>query len=497
MHSTWYSLAWKEWHEHKWKLAAIAATMCGVLLCAVAFYEHHDFPGVVSSTCWVCAIPLSLFIGFGAGANERSRRSLPFLQSLPAPLWQIAILKLFFGMLMVFIPILLMATIAYAEMRIAPTWEPRALESLALCLPFAASLFIWSAAIGVNRKDEVSAAAVSLSVMVGWSLILLLIAILCWSPNQPPAWFLIASYSATPGGIALLFSSNDMMQYQTVGILLWLPIHGLLCAWYIARFGHTTHREIRSPSVAAEAGKAAWLPPPRRTALSATAWKQFRESGPIVLCGLAGAVAITTIIMMGSFYGRRDTAVFADSGDVYTKVALVVSFFIALVLGIGVCHADIEPQLNTFWRTRPINPDGWFWIKFATGLTLLLAATYLPNTTLAFLGVAKISADMTANPYLLASAQIAIFASAVAITCLVRHAVYAAILTIPVIYLGVVMIWVAMWAAAHLGGQNDWAKNPLELTETQLAWGFLLTFFFSTLLAWLAMRNDWGRKSRY
>jgi ABC-type transport system involved in multi-copper enzyme maturation permease subunit len=174
-----------------------------------------------------------------------------------------------------------------------------------------------------------------------------------------------------------------------------------------------------------------------------------------------------------------------------------MSFFIALVLGIGVCHADMDPQINTFWRTRPINPDVWFWTKFVTGLTLLLVATYLPNMILALFGAATVSANMTTNPYLLAAAQIAIFASAVAITCLIRHAVYAAIITIPVVYFGIVLVWFTAWVSAHMSGHIGPRKNPLDLTEPQLAWGFLLTFVFSTLLAWLAVRNDWGRKSRY
>ena len=30
MRTIWHSLAWKEWHEHKWKLAALTAVLCGV-----------------------------------------------------------------------------------------------------------------------------------------------------------------------------------------------------------------------------------------------------------------------------------------------------------------------------------------------------------------------------------------------------------------------------------------------------------------------------------
>ena len=30
MRTIWFNLAWKEWHEHKWKLAALIATMWSV-----------------------------------------------------------------------------------------------------------------------------------------------------------------------------------------------------------------------------------------------------------------------------------------------------------------------------------------------------------------------------------------------------------------------------------------------------------------------------------
>ena len=42
MNTIWYSLAWKEWHEHKWKLAAIVATLWGVALSVLTFYDYHE-----------------------------------------------------------------------------------------------------------------------------------------------------------------------------------------------------------------------------------------------------------------------------------------------------------------------------------------------------------------------------------------------------------------------------------------------------------------------
>ena len=82
-------------------------------------------------------------------------------------------------------------------------------------------------------------------------------------------------------------------------------------------------------------------------------------------------------------------------------------------------------------------------------------------------------------------------------TCLVRHAVYAAILSMAVVYLGV-LGWVGsvdrrpdcctLFHCVRIGG------NQLR---PQVAFGMALSFVTSTIIAWLATRYDWGRKSRY
>ena len=95
------------------------------------------------------------------------------------------------------------------------------------------------------------------------------------------------------------------------------------------------------------------------------------------------------------------------------------------------------------------------------------------------------------------AAQIAVFAAAVATTCFVRHAVYAAILSIPLTYFGVVVVWIALKLAGVVGWISHAPIRMLEMTDSQVTTGFLFTFFVSTVLGWLAVRYDWGRKSRY
>ncbi len=135
---------------------------------------------------FLCAVPLAVFVGLGVAAGERSRRTLPFLQALPVPMWQVAIAKLLFGWTALIIPALLTvglillwvgpdlaATIGRSSL---PTeMDPFALGTgnwfldTALVLPLVATSFcVWTISAGVNRKDEVSAGAVALAVMVAW-----------------------------------------------------------------------------------------------------------------------------------------------------------------------------------------------------------------------------------------------------------------------------------------------------------------------------------------
>jgi len=44
---------------------------------------------------------------------------------------------------------------------------------------------------------------------------------------------------------------------------------------------------------------------------------------------------------------------------------------------------------------------------------------------------------------------------------------------------------------------DKFAKSDVANVGAAIAAGFILSFAICTLLAWLAMRYDWGRKSRY
>ena len=519
MSSIWHSLIWKEWHEHKWKLASIVVILLGVTALAMASSERDRF-GLAYSMMFLCIVPLSIFIGLGTAAGERSRGTLPFLQSLPVSMRHVALTQLVAGLMTVVFPVVLAVFgfflwrlgldnfgVAYRDLSkmmvedMSPVrlgnWY---LNAAVICGGIGGSLFLWSAATGVNRKDEISAGAKALSIMIGWSAFLAFVVWTFAGDVVTPlfSWLVTISLSLAPGAAALFIGARELTQTQFV-LAAWITavVHVLLAAFYVQRFGQIAEREIVSPRQAVpDARRYDWLAPPRRSSLSAIAWKQFRESGPIALVGLAGTVALVACVALSEFAtaGR----ILVSLGMVYARVAAVVGFCVAMVVGIGVCVHDVKAQLNTFWRSRPIHPDSWYWCKYSTGLAVVLASVYGPIILMLAVGNTSVLEGVNIpEAIVIPWLHVAVFAAAVAMTCLVRQAVYAAILSIALMYSFVVATWAVLLAAGKLRLLQTPPESLGELSEAQVTAGLMICFGANTVLAWLAVRYDWGRKSRY
>jgi len=525
MRTIWFSLAWKEWHEHKWKLVSIVAILCGVAALIMGFAETRDIFALAVSLVGICIVPLAMFIGLGAAANERSRNTLPFLQSLPAPLWRVALMKVVLGLVTLFLSIIFAVAFIYAWKFLAELagqnivtvgreFEINGLTGLwyvdvaILLAPFAASLFAWCAAAGVNRRDEISAGAVAVAIFVGWiTLIALVYSVAIYWIEQSHLvgladrwkWLGIMGLSTFPGG---LFAAINLSNHQpTIPLALCYTTAAitnvLLLVWYVRRFGKLANLEIHSPkSAVRQSTQTEWLPSPRQFTTTAIAWKQLRESGPIALAGVAGSVGITlAIVIVNIIEGTRPIGDVVS--EVYPVMAVVFGYLVAMVIGIGVCLNDVAPKVNEFWRSRPIQADLWFWIKFATGLIVVFVSTYAPIGLLVEFRIPVFNIWTVSDFILVPVMQLAVFAAAVATTCLVRQAVYAAILSLAVMYLGAFFGLVICRLPAWI--QSDAPRPSLmaNATTPQLVFAVAISFTLSTLVAWLAVRYDWGKKSRY
>jgi hypothetical protein len=511
----WHSLAWKEWHEHAWKLVAVAAVLCGVNL---LFLPRDDaLPGDYMMTL-LSAVPLAVFLGASVATSERSRGTMPFLEALPIPLWKVASHKLLYGLATLIVAISLTFLFVYcwfswrvdhatAESFLAKAWEffPPQVRignwflSCAVTISLVAgSIFLWTAVAGANGTDEVGAGARGMLAMVGWWTLLVV-----FGRNLDQWWFdthktLVATLiAASPGGAAVMVPKLGTLTSWAgtpLPIFVGLGTHLALVFAFILRFGRTTSPWFASQSVSDAGRRAVCLRRPWRSKFTAIAWKQFRECGPVVATGLAGAAGCTVLYLLSQWgeVWRRPVGIV----ECYIGMTAMFGFLVTLVVGIGTSLTDLNPKLNTFWRSRPIDPNLWYWTKFISGALLLFSLLFVPTSLLLWLSIGR--GDISVSDELLAflAGYLAVYIAAVTVTCLVRHAVYSAILSLAAAYAGFCAAWlfqlVVRWTVWH-EPQNWWRDDTPS--RPLLVAGLVAISIAAVLLGWQAVRNDWGRKA--
>lgn len=509
MNSIAYSFLWKEWREHRWKLALLSAAY--VVTIFVAGFAAQDTLFGAASVTFTLIVPLaSMFVAMGIAAGEQGRGTIGFLLALPTPMRRAAAAKLAMALVTVIAPPLAAVGATYLCSRVMPpavveellrydlqmygTWWGLDDWYLARALAVAAgsaSVLIWMAAAGVNRSDEVRAGAVGLLVvMAAWAVVVLAGARLRHEGNLPAWWNAVEA--ASPGGVSTVGNrvrtedATDWRRYAGEIVATAVAVHLALAAWYILRFGRTpparaNPAEQRLPAVEQNS----YLAPPRRGPVTAIVWKQLRESAPLALLGAGLTIAATAVV--GGYQ-------YATSGVDVDGVAIVatvtgwawVGLFVSLVAGIGLFMDDLQPRLNAFWRSRPIDVDRWFMVKFAVGAVATLAILAAPPlVTLAAARLAglqmedheRMMAELRRFAPTMLSVQFELFCLAAMAIVLTRQAIYAAMLAI---------------AAAAVAMASGARLDPLG--DRDVLWTAWAAAAAATVLAWTALRRDWGWK---
>ena len=517
MQSIWLSLLWKEWREHRWKLAALSAILLGVPLLMTVVLEPWEFFTAFTVGITPYVILAGMFLGMSLAAGENASGTAPFLQALPSAMWRPALTKLCVALLTAAVPIFLGAVLVYAVEAFSPaSWQSyreefsagtkvRAdfgivqwLQVRVTCGTLAVvSLLIWVAATGVNRRDEIRAGATSAIVFAA------LLGIGLWFFNMPqshdvwqqPVWVqtLIA---ACPTGTSLLLIFDEIqasgtqdghseLNYGAVSIAA-IVSHSALVAWYLWRFGHASSAMGSEAEPVVNGEVAEQSKPPRRSQFGSIAWKQFRETGPLVAIGLAGLISIPALVMLHEgLYGDE------MAGWLYAKVTLSsfarLGWFIAMLIGIGIFSNDLSPELHTFWRSRPIHFNLWFWTKFLTGLAITVVALGVPMLVARWyqLRVWDPGGQLGNQALMGFAVHVLTYCMAVATMSLVRRPVYAAILAFSFLMGGLLSYEYFVRRAF-----STVEFNPL------LALGLSLVLSVAiTPVAWLSVRYDWSWKS--
>lgn len=501
MFSIWLNLFWKEWREHRWKLLVLT-----VIAFAVPVYSLATDPGGVPVSVMLSLLGLlsvaPIYVASGVAAGENRRGTLPFLQATPVTTRMWAIAKLAVGMATVLLPALALVLFLYGLESIAPRWglnlnmgmAQRGLGALgfyqlqlAWILLGGTSVFIWSAAAGMNRSDEIRAAAWAVIVMVGYWCLLLgaFRATASYFGIATLQWTSLLVMPTAPGG---MLPSSSMVLESPEGDLwmIWRPIipfllvHAMLVVWFVIRFGRASDLSDRSPQTATpDMRRAVAVRKPFGSRASAILWSQFRELGLVAaLCPVAtfGLGAVVAGLEEGPRYDFMDSL-----RNVLPYIWIGMGLLFSTVLGAGVFLRDVEPGLNAFWRSRPINPQQWFWTKYLAGIGWWVIALGIPAAVCVVLNRDLLveSRDWAAWASV-ACGGLAIFASSAAAMCLVRQPVYACLLSMGAVFISV---GIAMWKLQNADGLTATTVLAVLLVGITAA---------STILAWLALRCDWG-----
>ena len=449
MKSLWQSLIWKEWHENKWTLCALT----GAIATTPWVLRSQGVPGGVFSNftisffCYV--VIASSFVGMRVASREHVQGTMGLMQVLPSSVSRLAVIKLLTASLVVVLPMFVAllgiylwycswewlgvdysAALKRAASERAEWWSANWFLQQLILMPLCAlSILFWIAAWGVNRSDEIRAGAIGIATAVGsWAILFFVFSFLESANNNMEEVWARWIVVALPMGIASLPRAQ---WYEALPAILSLSI---LAVVFVFRFGTVLSVKKGRRGPTESVSYYGWLPPPRSSTRTALVWKQARQTLPLALMTFGSVVLFALVVTWVGGHSFRNLV------EIVVRLGGSLAVLVVLVAGIGIFLDDLEPQINTFWRSRPANPTEWYLVKY---LTAVLALTIGFGVPLAVFGLIKISlTDYESNLGFMAKAMLfgglalLLFTMAATYFCLTRQPVYAAVFSLATFGIG-------------------------------------------------------------
>jgi hypothetical protein len=509
MQSIWLSLVWKEWREYRWKLAALSAVMIVLPLFFEAWLGDNSLQTSMTlllGTLFCYGFSTAMFLGMNVAARENGVGTIGFLRSLPIPAWKAASAKLLVASIVATIPIVLLIALSYGYCRAGfiqgvdvtdhfislsidpkiPTLAGHLWHYLWAAVIGTLSLLWWVAALGVNRSDEIRAGAIGfLGFVVIWSCGGYLLRLADKHQLQLLEDGLVFIIAAFPAGILMLIAPDASGPLTEKAALMFVAFYAIslighvgVVGWFLYRFGRVSPKTGRGEEVLSKTAVSVSLKAPFKSQLSAIAWKQMRETGPLAV------LALPAILAMSGFAAWVSPHEWLDFSLIFLQAVATMSFFVVLVAGIGLYLEELTPGLNHFWRSRPNDLRLWFWMKYLSGILVLITILGIP---LFLAGWSQLSEFHNPERNVLWGGTlfgvwffVITYSLAMTYQCLVRQPIYAVVLTLATLWLVVFV----------LNDPFDVKPHP-----AMVATGMIVSLAVVVALAWKTVKHDWGWKS--
>ncbi|MGE3316206.1 MAG: hypothetical protein AB7O26_13905 [Planctomycetaceae bacterium] len=386
----WLILAKKEWQEHRWNVLALTVILIGAFLTIRVDPDYsRDFKFYVEILLLGYGLFAPTFIAMSVCSAEYSSRSVGFVRSLPIARWKVALIRIVSGLVALIVPPILMG--AVASLTLLENWihneslrdsfvgdltAVELVQYIAVALACYANVYAWIVAFAANLRWEFRACMAGLLITVG------LLAAGIYGEVGPGGTPKFPDVSAVrlmsvvigpifvPNGSVIVRYDWNLFVVTAVGHL--LLVAGLL-AIAVRQYGREENwiaslvkwAPIPEFRLRRQHEPRAALGPPLASPERALVWLQLRQSIPVCIVAVLMLIGVSFVVEH------------KDRWDVF-GIYPFIGCLLALVIGVGSYVHELDPKLYTFWRSRPISPSNWFWLKFMAGLFALLIVYDLP-----------------------------------------------------------------------------------------------------------------------
>ena len=478
------NLIWREAHELRWVVssALFIATIAPLWAAAQILPEAWNWIGF---NLMIYPFAAGILFGMRLAAGERGQRTADILAATPVSPRILGLSKLLCTTVAACLPIVQLGILGSLV-------RPYALPSsagesvAAACFVSAACTFHVLLVVGVfgmGQKTELLAAGRGLLALALWGLVTLGV-----TRNATWQWPQLLRYVGPPIDWFLAQPTTDAAWVRIAGVIIVEATIAALATIYVLRY-HVALSPLpeRPPWKWPLHG---WLPRRLASPLAALWWKQIRETVPFGLLVMGISLLLGLIQALADYdkppevLGRERLV---SMLSIFTIASAAGGFVLALLLGVGAFAFDLEPRINTFWRSRPISAHQWFWTKFTAGFVALTITVGGP--ALAALEVlSRFDERMRPDegPLWILLFWFSMYSAAVLATCLVRHILYAAVLAV-----GLLVGFVAsMGCLAATVPQLGLFQTPMEQAAVTLIGAAI-----AIVLAWQAATRDFALRT--
>jgi hypothetical protein len=417
-----WAIMWKEWLGLRWKLAALTAILLGPLL-GTFVYDATSVPSSLLPLLVFYSAIAPIFLAMHAAAEDNSAGTLEFVRGLPIPLAQWGVVRVLATLAVLLLPVIAAGGFTYVSVAVMSWWRPDTFASYIfgssevdlltvtlVGMTVSASLYLWTTALAMNQPSELRAGLIGVATAVlwgGWTLF----SISKWD-DSPGSWTWLYGITALGPFASLVLYDPGLTALGRVAIRV-VQLAGM-CALVVvsaSRYGVLERRRWGTRPAFSSPERALW-------------WMHWRQAWPLAI---AGPAVVLVFFVVGTALSAGDVPHFRS---LLYPLSIILGSGWAILIGTTTFCAELETRLVAFWRSRPIDPAGWFWIKYASGALAVFVFIDLPAAWLGKPSGTLAGESFAAYVACVPAMHLAIYSVTVLVACLVRHTIYAGILSL-------------------------------------------------------------------